>query len=277
MQLNIHEEINMRKIVVLLLLLSQPFSQLVAKEIERYQMPRTQVVPINDSKLDRQYELYIKLPQDYGKNTEVKYPVIYTTDAVWQIELLSGVTEFLMPKVILVGISWQKDMDENIDYGELREFASRFRDYNIIQSTNAEHQAKYKFGQASHHLDFVRNDVIKYVEKHYRVDPKQRSYIGYSLGGHFGAYTLIAKPNTFKNYILGSPAFSERSIKYIDELEGKTAPKQANLKANVFVSLGGLETSEADLTNRLVSILKRRTQSGLSLTGLEIIQDSDHS
>ena len=106
----------MRKIVVLLLLLSQPFSQLVAKEIERYQMPRTQVVPINESKLDRQYELYIKLPQDYGKNTEVKYPVIYTTDAVWQIELLSGVTEFLMPKVILVGISWQKDMDENIDY-----------------------------------------------------------------------------------------------------------------------------------------------------------------
>lgn len=72
-----------------------------ADEPKAYEMPRTQVVPIKDSTANRQYELYIRLPEGYAENTDIKYPVIYATDAVWHMDMLSGATEYLMPNVIV--------------------------------------------------------------------------------------------------------------------------------------------------------------------------------
>ncbi|MEM9616891.1 MAG: alpha/beta hydrolase-fold protein [Pseudomonadota bacterium] len=245
-------------------------TEVEAREPVSYEMPRTQIAPIQDSKTDRQYELYIKLPEGYSDNTDIEYPVIYTTDAVWHFDMLSGATEYLMPDVILVGISWQKDLDAE------EEFTSRFRDYTVTEFRDPENQAKYQGGQASNHLSFIRDDVIKYIENNYRTDSGERTYLGYSLGGAFGAYALLAEPDTFKNYILGSPALGKRSAKYIDELEAKMAAQQQELNANAFVSIGELEESEMGITEDLLSVLQRRSQSGLTITGLEIIEDSDH-
>ena len=46
-------------------------------------LPQIQVVPIKDSKNERNYELYIELPEDYSENTNKTYTVLYYTDAVW--------------------------------------------------------------------------------------------------------------------------------------------------------------------------------------------------
>jgi len=246
------------------------FSAESKAELAAYEMPRTQVAPIMDSKMDRQYELYIKLPEEYSENTDVKYPVIYTTDATVHLEMLSGATEFLMPNVILVGISYQKD------HGDERPYASRFRDYEITEYSNPEAQARMQGGQVSQHLDFIRNDVIPHVETRYRTIPNERSYFGYSLGGAFGAYILLAQPDTFKHYILGSPAFRKTSLQYIDKFEEKTALGQDKMNVNVFVSLGELEKNAAENTDHFMSVLRRRNEAGLSLTGLEIIKESDH-
>lgn len=238
--------------------------------LKPYEMPRTQVAPIMDGNTDRQYELYIKLPEDYSENTDENYPVIYTTDAEVHMDMLSGATEFLMPNVILVGISYQKNLDDE------RWNASRFRDYTVTEISNPEAQARFQAGQARHHLDFIRNDVIPYIENKYRADPAQRSYFGYSLGGAFGAYILFAQPDTFKHYILGSPAFGQRSLQFIDELEEKTALQQGEINANVFVSLGELEEDALENTEHFMSVLRRRSEAGLTLTGLEIIENSNH-
>lgn len=260
----------MDKKLTLIFLFLLVFNSAEAGEIKPYEMPRTQVAPIKDSTADRQYELYIKLPEEYSKNTAARFPVIYTTDAVWHMDMLSGATEYLMPNVILVGISWQKDLDAE------EEFVSRFRDYTVTEFSDPETQAKYQAGQASNHLNFVYNDVIPYVENNYRAEPGDRTYFGYSLGGLFGAYVLLARPDTFKHYILGSPALSQRSAKYISELEAKTASRQREMSANVFVSIGQLEEDEMDPTERFVSVLQRRSEAGLTLSGLEIIEGSDH-
>ncbi len=241
-------------------------TEVEGREPISYEIPRTQIAPIQDSKTDRQYEVYIKLPEGYSDNVDAKYPVIYTTDAVWHFDMLSGATEYLMPDVILVGISWQKGFEDE------REFVSRFRDYTVVKSETAE----VPTGEAGNHLSFIRDDIIKYIENNYRADPGERTYFGYSLGGAFGAYALLAEPDTFKNYILGSPALGQRSAQYIDKLEVDTAPRQKELKANVFVSIGELEESEMEITEDLLSILQRRSKSGLTITGLEIIEDSDH-
>lgn len=249
---------------------AKSFSAESRAELAAYELPRTTIAPIKDSKKDRQYELYIKLPEEYSENTDVKYPVIYTTDASVHMEMLYGATEFLMPNVILVGISYQKDLVGKPP------FVSRFRDYEITEYSNPEAQARMQGGQVSHYLDFIRNEVIPYVDTKYRTIPNERSYFGYSLGGAFGAYTLFAQPDTFKNYILGSPAFRQTSLKYIDEFEEKTALGQEEMNVNVFVSLGELEEKSAESVDHFMSVLRRRSEVGLTLTGLEIIKDSDH-
>ncbi len=256
----------MKKNVVLVFLLLLPFIGPEASEHKSYEMPRTQVVPVQDTNSDRQYELYIKLPEGYEKNTDLKYPVIYTGDAIWQMDMLSGATEYLMPDVILVGISWQKDLEGEVAH------ASRFRDYSLVKGA----EPKNPRGEADNHLAFIRDDVIKFVENNYRVDSDERAYFGYSLGVQLGAYILFSQPDTFKHYIFGSPAFSERSGIYIDELETKMAPQQQDLNANVFVSIGELEKDEMREVENFVSVLQRRSQAGLTLTGLELIEDSDH-
>ncbi|WP_342365968.1 alpha/beta hydrolase-fold protein [Pseudoalteromonas sp. S16_S37] len=116
--------------------------------------------------------------------------MIYFTDAFWHMELLSGATYFLLEEVILVGISWQTNIAEQVKAQEGAYF-SRFRDYSIKPSTDESKQAKYQFGQASAHLAFIRDDVFGYVEKAFRTKPQARSYFGFSLGGLFGATALI--------------------------------------------------------------------------------------
>lgn len=256
----------MKKSVVLIFLALLPFIGAEASEPNSYEMPRTQIVPVQDTKSDRQYELYIKLPEGYEKNADLEYPVIYTGDAIWHMDMLSGATEYLMPNVILVGISWQKGLEGEVAH------ASRFRDYTLVKVAGS----KNPRGEAGNHLSFIRDDVIRYIENNYRADPGERTYFGYSLGAVFGAYALLAQPDTFKHYVLGSPALGQSSAKYIDELEAKMPPRQQVFNTNVFVSIGELEKSEMGITEDLVSVLQRRSQAGLTLTGLEIIENSNH-
>ncbi len=238
------------------------------------ELPRIQVIPIKDTKNDRQYELYIKLPEGYSENSAIKYPVLYFTEAMWNIELLSGSAEYIIENTILVGISWQKDINENLKK-DLGTHASRFRDYSMTKSSNQELQAKYQYGEASNHLTFIRNDVITYVENKYRTDPDNRSYFGYSLGGAFGVYILFVQPDTFKNYVLGSPS-TLLDDSYIYKHESITALKRKDLNANVFVSIGALE--EEDMVGQatgLNSMLKSKNYTNVS-SKLVVIESADH-
>ena len=144
------------------------------------ELPQIQVVPIKDTQTERNYELYIELPEGYSENENKRYPVLYYTDAMWHLEMLSGSTEYMLEDIILVGISWQLDIEEDLkkEYGA---HVSRFSDYSIKKFSSPKHP-KIKFGQADSHLDFIRNDIITYVDNTYRTDPNSRTYFGYSIG-----------------------------------------------------------------------------------------------
>ncbi|MFC6633140.1 alpha/beta hydrolase [Microbulbifer taiwanensis] len=260
--------ISMKKTLISIFLLLLPFVNVKAVAQKPYELPRVQVVPIEDAKSGGQYELYIKLPEGYGRSNDIEYPVIYFTDAVWHIELLSASTEFLMENVILVGISWQKDIDKELKE-EVGVHFSRFRDYSVRKTSNSEIQAKYQLGQADNHLDFIRNDVIGYVENNFRSDPGNRTYFGYSLGGEFGAYILLSQPDTFKNYIIGSPSLKD-DISFLSELGSKAALKGDSLNANVFVSNGALENELGEHVKEFVTMLENRNDRSLSLNHVVI-------
>ncbi len=255
----------------LIFLFLLPLAQLEAVEQTQYKLPNIDVIPINDTQSNRRYELYIKLPEKYSENSEVNYPVIYFTDAVWHIELLSATTAFLMEDVILVGISWQKDINQELK-NERGDHVSRFRDYSISKSTNSEHQAKYQFGHASKHLSFIRNDVFKYVESRYRADPDDRTYFGYSLGGLFGAYVFSAQPDTFKNYVLGSPSL-QRDIPALAKHIENTMLSRKGLHTNIFISHGTLEKELSQHIEEFIAVVKNKNDEHVSLQH-EVIEGS---
>jgi len=251
---------NTKAVLILTLFLS--LDTLLAQESTPFTQNQIQVVPIKDTQNDRAYELYIELPENYSENPDKRYPVLYYTDAKWHLETLAVGQEYILTDLILVGISWQKDIDEALikQHGE---HVSRFRDYSVIPSSKPEIQNKYHLGQAGNHLAFIRNDVFKFVEGNYRTDPSNRSYFGYSASGVFGCYTLLSQPDTFKNYILGSPALNG-DIPYFTELAA--ASKQA-LNANVFISYGTEEVEPlSNYGEPFIALLKARNDQSLSIT-----------
>ncbi len=238
-------------------------------------LPQIQVVPIKDTKTQKNYELYIELPEDYLENENKTYPVLYYTDAMWHLELLSGAAEYMLEDVILVGISWQKDIAEDLNeqYGA---HASRFTDYSFWEKSNPNHP-KLKFGQAKSHLAFIRNEIIQYVETNYHTDPNSRSYFGYSLSGAFGAYILLTQPDTFDNYILGSP-LNNGLVPYLTEINTKLGASGLNknnpLHANVFIAYGTLEKDKDEPIRQFLKLLDDRKNLSLSVQNKTI--EGDH-
>ncbi|GIU44077.1 hypothetical protein TUM4438_14460 [Shewanella sairae] len=197
-----------------------------------FNIPRTHTVKIKDN--ERSYKLYIKLPKGYksSKNRDIDYPVIYLTDAMYTFQIMSGVTRFpmnakQMAPAIIVGISWELGMQGD---------TSRVRDY----TPTVDNSWSKVTGGAYRHLKFLKHQVIPYVEQNYRTAPNQRTYVGNSLGGLFGAYILVKQPNLFTNYLLGSPSFWWQQQQLLKQLEANTQVLN-KVNANVFIGIGALE------------------------------------
>jgi predicted alpha/beta superfamily hydrolase len=209
-----------------------------------YEMPRTQVIPINNSETKAQDTLYIKLPEGYEESNDIEYPVIYFTHPEQHIEILSATTENLIEDVISVGITFQKGMT---------------------------------FRTVDSYMNFIRNDVFKTVENSYRADADRRTYFGYSSGALVGAYILSKHPNAFKNFILGSPALGADSTvtQKIYEFGSNTANERKKLNSNVFVSYG---TSEKETDKQhfeeFITILENLNDE--SLTFEHIVVEGNH-
>ncbi len=213
-------------------------------EHEAYEMPRTQVIQVHNSETDTLNTLYVKLPEGYEENTDLKYPVIYFTHPVLHIEILSSTTYWQIEDVILVGITWQKGM--NLD-------------------------------KLDSYLNFIRNDVFRTIETNYQADADQRTYFGYSYGAVFGAYFLTERTNTFENYILGSPALGidHQVITNIYAFKSTEMEDRKKLNANVFVSYGNLETTAIPLFEKFITMLKGLNDETLTLE--HTVVEGDHS
>lgn len=261
----------MRHILGFLFLL--PFFNVAASEHKLYSMPGTQVVPIKDTVSDKQYELLIKLPASYEKNKDKNYPVIYFTDAVEHIALLSSASYMVWrDNVILVGISWQKDISDDLrkQYGG---HVSRFMDYTFKKTQNPRHP-KIKFGLADKHLAFIRKDVFKFVESNYRTEPNNRTYFGFSAGGVFGVYALMVQPDSFKNYILGSPLDEEVPTLFAQQHAALKNPQSA---INVLTSYGELEKEIGPFVEGFVSKLSNKKYKGIASINNIVAESYGHS
>ena len=200
-------------------------------------IPRATKITLMDPDTEQTYPIYIKLPRSYKSSNDKVYPVVYMMDAPYAFQIVSGATRFpmntnKMDEAILVGIGYARGMGGQ---------SSRIRDFTPLKSS----LWRKETGRAAKHLAFIESQVINYMEKHYRVDPNNRTFMGNSLGGLLGGYILLTKPELFHNYVLGSPSFWFHNG-YIFKLEHELAAKRQTVKARVFIGIGERETAKLD-------------------------------
>ncbi|KKJ77874.1 hypothetical protein WH95_05475 [Kiloniella litopenaei] len=218
-----------------------------SQEIGHFEITRSEVHQIKSKTLGRIYEVFIRLPRGYDKKDQQQYPVIYSNDGPYPFLVGSSVTQLLASdKAILVGVSFAQDENG---------MASRVRDLTPIKNKS---WTKYQTGGAVKFLEFIETEVISFIEKNYRTN-STRIFTGQSLGGSFGTWVLLTKPELFSHYILTSPSLWYKDNMIFD-IEKKYAQKNDTLAAKVYFAIGGLETKENGMHYDMVEDLKSFTK-----------------
>lgn len=146
---------------------------------------------VNSVQTGAVYKLYIYLPASYEMGTAT-YPVIYATDGDSPFPpegRFVNFTKILQRRgidAILVGIGGTE---------------RRNKDY-VLPGAKAYHE-------------FITQELIPFIESHFRADPKRRILSGLSLGGSFVVTSLFLEaPNTlfFSHYISAEGSFSQPSF-----------------------------------------------------------------
>jgi predicted alpha/beta superfamily hydrolase len=132
--------------------------------------------------------LDIVLPDSSLQKPGEKYEVIYLLDGEWNINLVPFIHRFaaqegFLPPAIFVGLPNTYLNGAN----------QRDRDFLPVNAAD-------KF------LNFLRKEVIPYIEKKYPANG-ERTLFGHSYGGLFVGYTFLTDPQLFNAYLASDPAF----------------------------------------------------------------------
>ena len=211
--------------------------------IPKYTIDETEVRTIRSSVLGREYPVFVALPATYASQPNRRYPVVFVTDANYAFPLLRAISRRVgdhgkgLEDFILVGLGYAN--------GDTPEF-SRRRDYTPTADGDKKAVSdmpgrKPAFGEAERYRVFLRDEVLPFVARTYRVDAARKTFAGHSYGGLLGAHMLLTEPAMFERYVLTSP-----SLWWDDKVMLKRAKayvaSHEKLPAQVFMAIGGYET-----------------------------------
>ena len=205
-----------------------------------YALDNTEVRDIRARALQRDYQLYVALPDSYKEGAR-RYPVLFVSDANYAFPVVRNIAQRLhkhagMEEVIVVGLSYAKG-----DNG----MHSRRRDYTPSVPRKQAYSAVMpgrppEFGQAAAYGKFLTSEVLPLVARPYRADMRRKVFVGHSYGSLLGLEMLLSEPRSFEHYILGSPSlWFDAGVMF--EREKAYAGRHRDLPASVFFGIGGLE------------------------------------
>lgn len=249
--------------------------------------PGVEMKTLNSKILNQELLLYIKLPFEYINENE-SYPTLYCLDGNYYFpfystpSLIYEAPWYDVKKIMIVGIGYSIDDDRMKGLAQI--IAWRTRDLTPIArgevdeswenmiNTVFQEDMEVHSGGAEKFLKSIVNEVIPFIETQYRADSQERGLAGYSLGGLFTLYTLFQKSELFQKYTVGSPPIWQVLFDY----EERFAESYQDLKAKVYMSVGGEETSFYKSFNQMKECLESRKYPGLELK-THIFKDEDHA
>ncbi len=153
-----------------------------------------QTLTVHSAILDEDRKILIGLPEGYEQSTD-PYAVLYLLDGDGHFHHTTGTISFLagnnkMPGLIVVGVT-------NTD---------RNRDLTPPVTTDTAFQARMPTaGGADNFIRFMKDELIPYVDQHYRTAP-YRILVGHSFGGLLAVHSFVNDPDLFNAYIAISPS-----------------------------------------------------------------------
>lgn len=233
-----------------------------SKESTEFKIRNTHTLQIKSEVSGLEYELYIRLPNDYSENNK-KYPLVLLNDTGYSVAVASGIVHLMAGRdiedVIIVGISYSKGHNPLL---------SRTRDYTPTYAPNEKRghslEVQKYSGKASQYISFISDEVLPLISKTYRIIQDKKIFVGHSYGGLLGANILITNAELFDYYILGSPSFWYDN-KVMFRLENDFAKNNKVMKASVFMYIGSEEGSMVEEMQAFENQLKSREYQGLSI------------
>jgi predicted alpha/beta superfamily hydrolase len=220
----------------------------------KVEIQNTERREIISSVLKQNLLLYVQLPESYGKKNQ-KYPVLYLLDGQWLFPLVSGLYgneygDAAIPEMIIVGITWE-GKDPNFD--SLRQ--SNYTPTRVMDVPGS--------GNAPNFLEFIKQELIPFIESSYQAEKDDRILMGGYLGGLFVAYTIFQETGLFNRYIMASPVL-DWDNDLIFKTEKQYFNKTHTLNAKIFIAGGDQDYGINDIT-RFTEQFKSRNYKGLDL------------
>jgi predicted alpha/beta superfamily hydrolase len=253
-----------------------------------YVLGNTEVRAVRAEALQRDYQMFVALPDSYRSSTR-RYPVLFVTDADYAFPIARSIAQRLskhagMEETIVIGLSYARG-----DTGAY----SRRRDYTPSVPGDAYRSdmpgRAPVFGEAQAYGRFLTAQVLPLIGAQYRADMHRKVYVGHSYGSLLGLQLLLSAPRSFEHYILGSPSLWFDGRVMFDR-EKAYATRHKDMQASVFFGIGALETltggkkrarteDQADMVADLREFdttLRQRRYPGLK-TQVAVFQDEDHA
>ncbi|MFI5237081.1 MAG: alpha/beta hydrolase [Ignavibacteriales bacterium] len=235
--------------------------QTMDDDIQNYNLYNAQYIQFSSAEVDDTFKLFISVPDKYS-NSSKAYPVLYVLDGDIAFGMATSIARYLqvggnIPELIIVGIG----------YGSIDKSAGnkRKRDYGSLQT-----------GGIENFMNFLKSELIPFIDSNYRTINGDRIIYGYSIGGLFALYTLFTQPDTFNSYIIGSPHLDWNDFS-IFTYEESSSEKIGDAKIKLFISVGSEESEEKYFNpiDSLVTKIQERNYSRLTL-GPKVFDGSSH-
>jgi len=193
--------------LVLAALLALPAIRAQAAPLDHLPVLAGDYFAIDSREAGHRFHIYIRYPEDYAKQPQQHYPVVYLLDGDSLFPLLGAMHLFLaydddLPEALVVGIA----------YGSFAPPQNR-RGQDFTDGAPA-------FGR------FLERELIPMVEGKVRARPDRRILFGQSRGGGYVLHSAFTNPDLFWGRIASNPTLDRLP----SLLRSPTAAKRADLR-----------------------------------------------
>jgi predicted alpha/beta superfamily hydrolase len=193
--------------------------------------------------MDFDFEIYVQVPPIEWPEP---LPVVYATDANYGFGFAANVNWMLLmggeiPPTLTVGIGYPAGNDlELVTSRRMYDFSPDVDEWQLQQLNESPMTSiEAKGGGGPLFIRFMTEELWPWIESNYNVTD-DRTYVGDSMGGLFGCYTLFNHHGFFKRYIIGSPWICWNNPLVFD-YEAQYAATHDDLDAVVYIAAGGAE------------------------------------
>ncbi|WJS96878.1 alpha/beta hydrolase-fold protein [Flavobacterium johnsoniae] len=236
---------------------------LIGKAQESTASKNVTTFTIEAPQLHTSKKIWIYLPENYSKETQKRYSVIYMHDAQ---NLFDAKTSY----------SGEWNVDEKLDSLKAPVIVVGIEHGNEkrIEELTPFKNEKYGGGNADNYLEFIVKTLKPHIDKNYRTKTKPKNTIlfGSSLGGLFSFYGALKYPEVFGKAGVFSPSFWFSNDIYT------FTEKQSKIKTKIYFLCGDKESDDMvnDLT-KMKRLLDTKRCYCLHLDKIKIVKDGEHN